>query len=714
MPVALALLVAQAVMPFYGPTSDVGVEPCAAFDVPSAPEKATPGRKPGALDFATIADIGRSDPNESPPPFGFSPDGMRIAFVVRRANPEANAFCHKLLVMPMDREGAPLRELDRGGAFIRDTFQLRNFPAIAAGYAKVITPKWSPDGQKIAFLKREGDLTQIWLVDADGAEKAQQLSDLPDNVEDFAWAPDGSAIVAASRPALRKAIAQIADEARSGFVFDDRFSPQFADHPLPTGPIPVSYKTVSLAGSARDATTSEAALLTGSKQGQRDESIPAGARGFSSAPSGAAAWIESKAPDQLIAPTRIILRLPDGSTRKCSTVECDGTRHLWWSSSGHELFVLQKTGWGKSQTGLLRWPLDAAAPVRVFLTDDALIGCLMQAAQLICAREGATRPRRLVAINPKTGAEREIFDPNLAWRSMRLGTVQRLHFRNAYGVESYSDLVLPPDHKPGEKHPLVVVQYGSDGFLRGGTGDEVPVQVLAAKGFAVLSFSRPDFSAWVMEAPTEAELRRRNRTDWLDRRSVQSSLEMAVAEAIATGAVNKDRMGISGFSDGTSTTQWALINSSLFKVASLGACCEDMMAYPLGAGPYFERFGREMGYRFFEDDAPEFWQPMSLVLNADKVDAPILIQTGDSEYEAGLDVVSAFRKRGKGIELIVLDNEPHFKWQPAHRLAIYERVVDWFSFWLRHEMDCSAAKQRQYERWISMRGAPGKDQLRCN
>jgi dipeptidyl aminopeptidase/acylaminoacyl peptidase len=105
---------------------------------------------------------------------------------------------------------------------------------------------------------------------------------------------------------------------------------------------------------------------------------------------------------------------------------------------------------------------------------------------------------------------------------------------------------------------------------------------------------------------------------------------------------------------------------------------------------------------------------MSLVLNADKVDAPILIQTGDSEYEAGLDVVSAFRKRGKGIELIVLDNEPHFKWQPAHRLAIYERVVDWFSFWLRHEMDCSAAKQRQYERWISMRGAPGKDQLRCN
>jgi len=143
--------------------------------------------------------------------------------------------------------------------------------------------------------------------------------------------------------------------------------------------------------------------------------------------------------------------------------------------------------------------------------------------------------------------------------------VQRLRFRNAYGTESFADLVLPPDHRPGQQHPLVVVQYTSDGFLRGGTGDEVPIHPLANRGFAVLSFDRPTFSAAALTATSEEELVRANRADWIDRRRVQSSLEIALELAIETGAVDAGRMGISGFSDGGSTVQWALINSDLSK-----------------------------------------------------------------------------------------------------------------------------------------------------
>lgn len=708
-----ALMLAQAVLsgPYLADTSDA-VDPCISLDAQTGTPSTSEGSKLTSSDLASLADIGRSDPNESASPFGVSPDGKQIAFLVRKANTKANAFCQKLVVASLAREGGPPREIDRGGAFIRATFALRNFPIVGAGYAQVITPRWSPDGKRIAFLKRISGQTQVWVVDADGNGPARAATSLPDDVEDFRWSADGTGLIAQTRPSLRAANALIAAEARSGFVFDDRFSPQFADRPLPTGPMPPELSSVDGAGNARPATDTEIRLF----RDQADTSgaaVPAGARGYAKGPGGSAAWIESKAPKQLIAPTRLALRLANGATRICDTALCDGARHLWWTQNGQDLYVLQKTGWGQSQTGLLRWNIAWPAPKRVFVTEDALIGCMMFGAELICARESAARPRRLVAIEPATGRERLIHDPNPDWQKFRMGPIQRMRFRNAFGVESFADLVLPPDHKSGEKHPLVVVQYGSDGFLRGGTGDEVPVQVLAAKGFAVLSFARPDFPAWVMEAKDERELRARNRTDWLDRRSVQSSLEMAIARAVASGAVDADRMGISGFSDGTSTTQWALINSQLFKVASLGACCEDMLSYPLAAGPYFERFGREMGYRFFEQNAAQFWKPMSLVLNAERIDVPILIQTGDSEYEAGLDVVSAFRKQGKAIELIVLGNEPHFKWQPAHRLAIYERSVDWFRFWLMHEMDCNADKHEQYTRWKTMRGAPTAAELRC-
>lgn len=708
-----ALLLAQAVLSGPATPATSAVDPCLLFEA----EALGPGRDQESeltsSDLATLADIGRSDPNESASPFGVSPDGKHIAFLVRRANPQANAFCQKLMVASLAREGAPPREIDRGGAFIRATFALRNFPVVGAGYAQVITPRWSPDGKRIAFLKRISERTQVWVVEATGNVPARPATSLPDDVEDFRWSADGSSLIVQTRPSVRVANAGIAQEARSGFVFDDRFSPQFADRPLPTGPISPEYLAIGGSGNARSATESEQRLF-GNQRDTSNTETPALARGYIEGEQGNAAWTESKVPEQLIAPTRLVMHLPQGVTKHCDTRLCEGARHLWWGPNGQDLFVLQKTGWGQSQTGLLRWNVSWAAPRRVFATEDALIGCAMSRAELICAREGATRPRHLVALEPATGRERLIFEPNPDWQRFKLGAVKRMRFRNAYGVESFADLVLPPDHQRGQKHPLVVVQYVSDGFLRGGTGDEVPVQVLAAKGFAVLSFARPDFPGWVMEAKDERELRARNRTDWLDRRSVQSSLEMAIAQAIAGGAVDADRMGISGFSDGTSTTQWALINSRLFKAASLGACCEDMLSYPLAAGPYFERFGREMGYRFFEDDAPQFWKPMSLVLNAERIDAPILIQTGDSEYEAGLDVISAFRRQGKAIELIVLENEPHFKWQPAHRHAIYERSVDWFRFWLMHLIDCSADKHDQYARWASMRGAPAQADLRCS
>ncbi|KUO56541.1 MAG: hypothetical protein APF78_09440 [Sphingomonadales bacterium BRH_c3] len=683
-------------------------DPCALFGVPA---DQTPGtvRPISAMDLVRIADIGRSDPNPSASPFAVSPDGKDIAFLVRRANPQVNAFCQQLVIAPMNGLGEE-REIARGGEFIRADFALRNFPSVTAGYAKVITPRWSPDGSLVAFLRREGGSNQVWLVDSGGREPAWQASAMPDDIDDFAWTADGRALIVTTRPARRLEAEAIEKEAREGFLFDDRFAPQFSDRPIPTGPLTTEYSRIDLAsGVVGPATPAQIALLVPT----RPEGLPDTARAFARGADGLLAWSEMTDPERLISRSRLVIARADGTRAVCEAEHCAGTMQLWWSANGRRLYALQKTGWAESMMQILEWDADEPAPRRVLLTQDVLIGCVPQGRELVCAREGAARPRRLVAIDLATGHERVIHDPNPEFGRIALGKVRRLSFRNAYGVESFADLVLPPDHRAGDRHPLVVVQYISHGFLRGGTGDEVPVHVLAARGFAVLSFARPDFVPSAMQARSELELRKANRVDWIDRRSVHSSLEQAIKLAIATGSVDPQRMGISGFSDGTSTVQWALINSSLFRAASLGACCEDIYSYPLAGGPAFTDFGRDMGYRFFEPGTEEFWKPMSLVLNAEKIDVPILIQTGDSEYEIGLDVVEAFRRRGKAIELYVLAEEPHFKWQPAHRLAIYERSAEWFEFWLMQRVNCDPARAAQYRRWKAMKGAPLAEQLHC-
>ncbi|HCE22836.1 MAG TPA: peptidase, partial [Hyphomonas sp.] len=201
-------------------------DPCDAL--PIAQETANAELGDGTVDGQVrIADIGApvGTPNRSV--FGISPDDSQIAFTVRRAIPETNSYCQRLLVAPLNGEGSPI-EVARGGEFIRDDFRLRDFTAILAGWPRTSAPRWSPDGMRIAYLRREAGSTQVWLASPTGQTGAVRATNLADDVDDFAWAQDGMGLIVSTRPAIRLAAAAIASEGRRGFLFDARFAPQAA------------------------------------------------------------------------------------------------------------------------------------------------------------------------------------------------------------------------------------------------------------------------------------------------------------------------------------------------------------------------------------------------------------------------------------------------------------------------------------------------------
>lgn len=659
-------------------------------------------------DQVELVDIGRSSTTPAPVPFAISHDGRRIAILTKQASATTNAYCYKLLVKPVFGDGK-VQEVARGGDFIPDTFSLRKFAAIYAGWDKPNVPRWSPDGRWIAYLRRENGTTQVWIADPDGRIPARQLTELKDEPDIVGWMPDSAGLIVSSRSGLSDATEAIALEGLQGFHFDDRFSPQFADRPIPSGALEETHMLVELSGGAhRPARAEELAVVASGEH----PGLPDKVRLFRKGAGDKSAWLEEKSPELLLSPTQIVMSGPSGRA-VCRSRSCEGVRDLWWSERGNALYLLQTGGWARSETRLLRWDVGDREPRSILQTSDVLLGCTPLGSQLICARESATQPRRLVALDMRDGHERIVFDPNPHLKGIRFGKVERMRFRNTYGVESFADLVLPPDHRDGQRHPLVVVQYSSMGFLRGGTGDEVPVHPLTARGFAVLSFDRPDFLPEVYRATSEAELRTLNPDPWADRRQVLSSLETAIDLAIGTGSVDPERIGISGLSDGSSTAQFALVNSRRFKAASIGSCCEDKYAFALAAGPNFTDYLRAMGYSYFEPSGEDFWSPMSLIQNAAQISTPILIQASDSEYEGGLDVVEAFSNRGNPIDMFVFPGEAHFKWQPAHRQAMYRRNLEWFEFWLKGRKNCDPAKSRQFEIWEAMRDAPRASELQC-
>jgi hypothetical protein len=487
-------------------------------------------------------------------------------------------------------------------------------------------------------------------------------------------------------------------EGKAGWLYDARVLPardarpqvRDTDAPLETFALDVA------SGDARPASAQQAAALA------RHDAAAAGTQA-----DGPAGWRARVAPvrDAPLGTLELVASDPQGRDVACEATACRGrVAALWWQEGAQALLFQRREGWNNETAALYRWRPGDAAPERVLATSDALIGCAPARAMLLCLRENARTPRRLVSIDPATGRSATLFDPNPEFAKMVLGEVRRLKWRNEAGLEAWGDLVLPPKRASGGRLPLIVVQYHSRGFLRGGTNDEYPIHLFAARGFAVLSLERPaaigslDPGARTGEAMIAA-----NQRGWAERRSLFSSLMTGVDAAIATGLIDPLRIGLTGLSDGATTTRFALINSSRFAAAAISTCCADGRTAMTYGGMALADFNLRIGLPPTIAPDTGFWAPVSFAASPERLGTPLLMQLADSEYLLALESFQALREAGRAVEMYVFPDEYHGKWQPSHRLAIFERDIDWFAFWLRGETSADPARQAQYARWRAMR-----------
>ncbi|WP_454798692.1 Atxe2 family lasso peptide isopeptidase [Novosphingobium lindaniclasticum] len=662
----------------------------------------------GPADLVRLRDVGYSDVIPGPgSPFALSPDGRLLAFVVKRADPAVNTTCSALVVVPVGEAAGgrkakggtvDARILDRGGALPLVAGVYRGL-FITSGFSQQITPVWSPDGKSLAYRKKVDGVVQIYRVSLDGSG-ASQITHSDVDVEDFSWSPDGSQITYLARPGQLESKRRTQAAGLTGWLYDSSVLPHKSWDPRPwVRTIPqVAFTTDLATGKARPATEDE-------RRRVMPEAPPGTAYDLmAKSPSGAMAWTERAGanPD---AEQRLWGMLAGGKKQACAHAECAGRIvQAWWDTRGTSVLFLRRQGWNREEWALYRWTPATQRLASITRTLDALTGCLLAGTDLVCGRENALMPRRVVAIDTRSGKSRTVFDPNPEFGQFRLGKVQRLRWTNDLGLPSWGDLVLPPGYDGKTRLPLVIVQYHSFGFLRGGTGDDYPILPLAAKGFAVLSFDRP---------PTVSSIDPgvKNWDDalavqfkgWADRRSIFSSLDRGIDEAVATGFVDPGRIGISGLSDGASTIEFGLVNSRRFAAAAMSTCCDDMLSSLVLGGFAWGENNIKLGLPPSVDNDREYWRPVSLSVNARKIDTPLLMQLADRESLLALPALGALREAGKPVEMFVYPDEYHSKWQPAHRLAVYERAIDWFAYWLRSERDPDPAKQEQYARWDGLR-----------
>src|ERR1700757_731080 len=109
-----------------------------------------------------------------------SPDGAAVAFTVTDPDLEANRYVRRIWLAPASGEGAG--------------------PQPFTGPGSEVLPRWSPDGQRLAFAVVNGDgRSEICILPATGGGERIAVCSARAPVTDLEWAPDGSALAFTAR-----------------------------------------------------------------------------------------------------------------------------------------------------------------------------------------------------------------------------------------------------------------------------------------------------------------------------------------------------------------------------------------------------------------------------------------------------------------------------------------------------------------------------------
>src|SRR3954469_11620043 len=142
----------------------------------------------------------------------FSPDGSTVAYVVTTVDQKQNRRRSEIYAVPVDGSRPPR--------------------ALTTAPQSSNSPRWSPDGQAIAFLSARpmpGDAAtdtprpQVWLLPLAGGEP-RRVTNLLNGVSAFQWSPDGTRLVVVGRSGpsdTAKSPSDVRHYAHANYKFND-------------------------------------------------------------------------------------------------------------------------------------------------------------------------------------------------------------------------------------------------------------------------------------------------------------------------------------------------------------------------------------------------------------------------------------------------------------------------------------------------------------
>lgn len=600
-----------------------------------------------------------------------SPDGKWVSYRIERPSTVTNRIDVDWYLIAADGQAAP-RPLGRTGIAMWDD----------AGVIKAGEARWTPDSHNLVVRALIDGRVGLWSTPVDGSG-FKPIAPAEGDIEAFAFTVDGG-LVTREGPA-REAIARAEEAERDAGILVDgstdlaqplyhgalingrpasqRFSGDWFDRAPLLASAPRATRVTDLAtGAIREASDVEKLLLV---------------------PGPHPALL---LPSDLPEPVRAALKV-EGACEIKRGCNADKPRLSWWTPRADGSAVLALHDGDFHQRVLLWSPKGGFR--QLASSEGQLSGgryhywpCAAAGPALFCVEAAAAMPPRLVRIDIG-GAKTVIASPNPNPDSD--GLLAETIAWQVSGSRASGVLIRPKI--PG-RLPLFVTYYRCAGYLRGGTGDEWPLRALAAKGIAALCINTVPNSE-TGEARFAIGLA-----------AVQNAVELLSKR----GIVDPTRVGMGGVSFGSEVTMWTAMHSDLLKAASIASVQMEPAYYWFNARPGRETFAENLrqGYNLgAPDEDPAGWKRISAAMNVGSIRAPVLMQLPEHEARLSIELQSKLGTARMG-EMHIFPFAPHIKVEPRQKLAAYQRNLDWFSYWLKGEIDPDPAKAAQYQRWSKL------------
>lgn len=616
-----------------------------------------------------------------------SPDGARVAYVVRKANWEENAFETEIWLADV-----------KSGTSRAFTQAKKSSDA----------PSFSPDGSSLAFLSDRDGKRQVYVMSLSGGE-SRKLTSAEEGVSRFAWSHDGKRIAFVASDPKTEAMKErqklygdvtIEDEATNPahlhvITVDDSASKRLTSGTFVVGAFDWSPDDREIAFDFTQSTdpsfgvTSNISVVDTDSATVRplvNQDGPDGDPRYS--PDGKliafATAMQEVASFYYRNGKVATIPAAGGTITPITSAFDEDPRLVAWTRNGIFLAANLKT-----EAGLFKVEPAGKTVARVPLESPIATGFAFSAdaANLAFIGSSASAYPEVFAGAVSGGAAKKLSNVGSDLAAFTLGTSEVVSWKSTDGTLIEGVLRKPAGYKAGAPAPLLVIIHGGPtGVSRPslfGAGYVYPMEAWLAKGALILE---PNYrgSAGYGEAFRSLNVRNLGVGDAWDVISGIDSL-------IAKGLVDKTKVGVMGWSQGGYISAFLTTHDSArFLAVSVGAGISNWVTYYVSTDihPFTRQYLKATPW-----DDPEIYRKTSPMTYIKGAKAPTLIQHGDTDQRVpvsnALELYQGLRDQGVETRLALYKGFGHGLNKPkALRHALQENL-DWFD---RHLFGAPSAK----------------------